>query len=434
MNHLLFILFFSFLITSLEAQIVDYRAFQSPVKNQAGRGTCTAFSICALLETHPAFPSDISEQHIYGNAKLFNMSKLPQYQEGALLSFYVDELSRRGFWPESFYPYNPNSVVWDESETNSSKLSKDLAGLQIYDMLTFKTSPFFVNKNGFSHYSNEQARNVEFIKKVLDSGVFGVAACYVLNGEHWSSHLGMRSNKLKPEDLFFVEKDGKVYSFQEAKNNFGNLDVLFHSNQISLVPKDQNTQLSDGHAVTIVGYDENGFIFKNSWGESWGDKGYGWISFDYHRLFSDEILFLNSFIFNTKNNTSKTDKIDASKIYLKSLPYIKDKERGISLSWIYEHENILPTISEIEMVAYNAQNEKIGEWKRFFCTESTILSNGCQRNIPLLSIPSGLVFDKMLATFHPLGGTPFTNTYLNISSKNQTYQPKKKLLDLLILK
>ena len=29
-----------------------------------------------------------------------------------------------------------------------------------------------------------------------------------------------------------------------------------------------------GHAVTIVGYTENGFIIRNSWGESWGNDGY----------------------------------------------------------------------------------------------------------------------------------------------------------------
>jgi hypothetical protein len=37
------------------------------------------------------------------------------------------------------------------------------------------------------------------------------------------------------------------------------------------------------HAVLIVGYDLNKrvFTFKNSWGEDWGAKGYGTISFDY---------------------------------------------------------------------------------------------------------------------------------------------------------
>jgi len=37
------------------------------------------------------------------------------------------------------------------------------------------------------------------------------------------------------------------------------------------------------HAVLLVGYDDNepGFIFKNSWGNEWGDKGYGFIPYSY---------------------------------------------------------------------------------------------------------------------------------------------------------
>lgn len=29
-----------------------------------------------------------------------------------------------------------------------------------------------------------------------------------------------------------------------------------------------------GHAVPVVGYDENSFLIKNSWGTAWGDNGY----------------------------------------------------------------------------------------------------------------------------------------------------------------
>jgi len=35
-----------------------------------------------------------------------------------------------------------------------------------------------------------------------------------------------------------------------------------------------------GHAILLVGYNENYLIFQNSWGE-WGDKGYGYISREY---------------------------------------------------------------------------------------------------------------------------------------------------------
>jgi len=38
-----------------------------------------------------------------------------------------------------------------------------------------------------------------------------------------------------------------------------------------------------GHAITIVGYDDDKkrFKFKNSWGHTWGEGGYGYLSYDY---------------------------------------------------------------------------------------------------------------------------------------------------------
>ena len=36
-----------------------------------------------------------------------------------------------------------------------------------------------------------------------------------------------------------------------------------------------------GHAVSIVGYTQDRFIVRNSWGTSWGDKGFGYASLAY---------------------------------------------------------------------------------------------------------------------------------------------------------
>ena len=36
----------------------------------------------------------------------------------------------------------------------------------------------------------------------------------------------------------------------------------------------KNGRFEGGHAVTIVGYNQKGFIIRNSWGTAWGDKGY----------------------------------------------------------------------------------------------------------------------------------------------------------------
>jgi C1A family cysteine protease len=38
-----------------------------------------------------------------------------------------------------------------------------------------------------------------------------------------------------------------------------------------------------GHAVALVGYTKDRFIVRNSWGTTWGDKGFGYASLAYAR-------------------------------------------------------------------------------------------------------------------------------------------------------
>jgi C1A family cysteine protease len=53
----------------------------------------------------------------------------------------------------------------------------------------------------------------------------------------------------------------------------------------------QGEQSLGGHAMTIVGYDDNmnggSFIIRNSWGEEWGDKGYCYIPYTMMNYFYD---------------------------------------------------------------------------------------------------------------------------------------------------
>jgi hypothetical protein len=39
-------------------------------------------------------------------------------------------------------------------------------------------------------------------------------------------------------------------------------------------PQADNFNILGGHAVTVVGYNETGFIIRNSWGRGWGNEGY----------------------------------------------------------------------------------------------------------------------------------------------------------------
>jgi len=61
----------------------------------------------------------------------------------------------------------------------------------------------------------------------------------------------------------------------------------FESNDVALtgvVPMPQfGESVLGGHSVEICGYDiaTRMFIFKNSWSDKWGDKGYGYMPFSY---------------------------------------------------------------------------------------------------------------------------------------------------------
>jgi hypothetical protein len=46
----------------------------------------------------------------------------------------------------------------------------------------------------------------------------------------------------------------------------------------------KNDTIIGGHAVLIVGYNDvtKQFKFKNSWGTSWGNRGYGYLPYEYY--------------------------------------------------------------------------------------------------------------------------------------------------------
>jgi C1A family cysteine protease len=63
------------------------------------------------------------------------------------------------------------------------------------------------------------------------------------------------------------------------------------ANGLVAMPK-RGDDFLGGHAVLCVGYDDNKhhFIMRNSWGDSWGDKGYFYLPYEYlldHNLASD---------------------------------------------------------------------------------------------------------------------------------------------------
>lgn len=61
-----------------------------------------------------------------------------------------------------------------------------------------------------------------------------------------------------------------------------NVTDSFHKVRGAMIFSDVNSTVRGGHAMTIVGYDDQKGAFKllNSWGTTWGDGGYGWVDYD----------------------------------------------------------------------------------------------------------------------------------------------------------
>ena len=78
-------------------------------------------------------------------------------------------------------------------------------------------------------------------------------------------------------------------------------------------PNKSTERFLGGHAITIVGYDDitQRFKFVNSWGRGWGNRGYGYIPYNYvlDRSLTDELYVLQSINFKKKNMNKNNKKL-----------------------------------------------------------------------------------------------------------------------------
>lgn len=110
-----------------------------------------------------------------------------------------------------------------------------------------------------------------------------------------------KDNNLKKDRSFKIEKYVRLTSLNQIKEALFNIgpvvfgitvDEGIYSPVKSIVPEPGGESLG-GHAMIIVGYDDNkkclgskgAFKIKNSWGESWGDKGYAWLPYSHFKAY-----------------------------------------------------------------------------------------------------------------------------------------------------
>lgn len=231
---------------------VDLRAtyLLSPVEDQGAIGSCTANAVIGLVEylirAGSGERNDFSRMFLYKNTR-----RLLGWQgdPGAYLRTTIKALRLFGVPPESEWPHEPRLLDVEPEAYH-------FAYAQNFKSLVYAR---FDAHDGSGEYT------LDAVQRALTDG-FPVAFGF------------------------------PVY------------DSIEDAGPSGLIPLPQGLQdrLAGGHAVLAVGYDDTidvvgadrpgALLIRNSWGRGWGDRGYGWLPYQYvtERLATDFWSILNS--------------------------------------------------------------------------------------------------------------------------------------------
>jgi hypothetical protein len=353
-------------VAPLDAQ-KNFRPYQSPVKDQGARSTCTAFALVAALETFPGVPSRLSEQYLYAFMKKtqydasfatqdplwqrladFANIKLTTVTKGDLLSRYIALFQRFGIPHEEFMPYQGGALKYDPHQPEAFKL-----------LFEGRVTPADLERvGGYGKYglaaavdalTGQQAQDVDAIKRWLDrSGAIAVPVSYLIHAPSWQHYTsGFLPTVMTPDDMVNITDGTRRWTYADARRTVPTLDADLLAGRLRAVASHPDAEYG-GHAVTIVGYTQDAFIVKNSWGTAWGDLGYGYVGFDYHRLFALEALRIGQVRYRGPKPSPCVFSVDLrlADLRLKAQPLERDGQKYLLLS-TYSMEVQDPRVEQV---------------------------------------------------------------------------------------
>jgi C1A family cysteine protease len=219
---------------------VDLREWCSPVEDQGQIGSCTAHAGVGVIEYYErkSFGRHIEASRLFLYKVTRNLMKM-KGDTGAYLRTTMGAMVLFGVPPEDYWLYTDNEKGFDEEPPAFC-----YAFAQNYQTIKY-----------FRHDS-PGIKAEEILKKVKT---------YLSKGH--------------PAMFGFT-----VYNSIEQAESTGK--IPFPS------PKER---IEGGHAVVVVGYDDKmkiknkygkiettgALLIRNSWGKEWGEKGYGWLPYEY---------------------------------------------------------------------------------------------------------------------------------------------------------
>jgi len=221
---------------------VDLRPWCSPVEDQGALGSCTAHAGVGIIEYYErkAFGRHTDASRLFLYKVTRNLMKA-KGDTGAYLRTTIGAMVLFGVCPEDYWPYTDSETAFDK-EPNA---------------FTYAFAANFQTIKYFRHDppNTEPGKLLTKLKTWLAKG--------------------------HPAMFGFT-----VYNSIEQADKTGR--IPFPS------PKEK---IEGGHAIVAVGYDDKmkiknthnkaettgALLIRNSWGEGWGEQGYGWLPYDYVR-------------------------------------------------------------------------------------------------------------------------------------------------------
>lgn len=198
----------------------DFQMISCPILDQGSLGSCLSNASYALFYIISVRKISLSRLQLYMTNRAIDGSSLTE-DTGATIRGCMKAVSKYGLC---------NEKIWYYDILNFDKLAPSDAFRNLYKLNKFVYT--FIKQD------------LKSIKEVLASG--------------------------KPIVIGIL-----IYSSFESTNAF--------KYGVIPIPDINNEDLLGGHAVLLVGYDDKTKVFKfqNSWGVGWGDKGYGYMPYDY---------------------------------------------------------------------------------------------------------------------------------------------------------
>jgi hypothetical protein len=242
---------------------VDLSARQSPVRNQAQRNTCIAFSTVASLENFDK-NLNLSEQLLYYLAREADDDKAKclkiRYDtskpaicddkcSGTYLETAVSILQKTGLYDEGVWPYisRDNLVLGTHCHEVATWASQVVP---VAGKPTTKLGSVVWLVGPGESPKEKRANDPMVLMAILAKGIaVTVTADVAGSGWHAGTHIDV---EIDPRTKKPMKPEG-------------------------------------GHGLLLVGYDYDRkmFKFKNSWDTDWGEGGYGWVTFDYVKTYVD---------------------------------------------------------------------------------------------------------------------------------------------------